>query len=107
MDPNTQPLFHAPQTHQQQPHQQAPLAFQLAAKRLADYVGQTHLMGDGKPLRKLIENDKLFSLIFWGPPGCGKTSLSKLISTVTASHYMAINATTAKISDIKIGRAHV
>jgi putative ATPase len=78
-----------------------PLAFQMAPKNFQEYIGQSHILGADKPLRQLIEQDKLFSIILWGPPGCGKTSLSRLISKITKSRYISINAVTAKISDIK------
>lgn len=78
-----------------------PLAFRLSPKSLDEYVGQTHLLGPGKPIRVMIESDALFSCLFWGPPGCGKTALSRIISTVTQSHYIALNAVTASIADIK------
>ena len=79
----------------------APLAYKLAPKSLAEYVGHEHLIGENKPLRLLIEQDKLCSLILWGPPGCGKTALSRLISKITKSQYLSLNAVIAKVSDIK------
>ena len=78
-----------------------PLAYELSPKTLDDYVGQDHLLGKQKPLRVMIENDRLISMILWGPPGCGKTSLSRLISNHTKSTYFSLNAVTAKIGDIK------
>ena len=80
---------------------QHPLAFKLSPKTFDDYLGQEHLLAPDKPLRKLIESDKLISIILWGPPGCGKTGLSRLISQKTNANYIALNAVTAKISDIK------
>lgn len=78
-----------------------PLAYKLSPKTFDDYVGQTHVLALGKPLRQLIETDKLTSIILWGPPGSGKTGLSRLISKKTQANYIALNAVTAKISDIK------
>ena len=79
----------------------SPLAYRMAPKDFDKWVGQSHILGEGKPLRQLIEQDRLVSIILWGPPGCGKTSLSRLISKKTAAHYVALNAVTAKIADIK------
>lgn len=78
-----------------------PLAYTLSPKNWADYIGQDHLIGPNSILRKSIDSDTLTSMIFWGPPGCGKTSLSRLISTKTKSHYYSINAVTGKVADIK------
>lgn len=84
------------------PHPEfAPLAYQLSPKSLDEFVGQTHLIGPDKPLRRMIEQDQLVSMLLWGPPGCGKTSLSRLISQITSARYIALNAVTARISDIK------
>ncbi|MFC1770727.1 replication-associated recombination protein A [Candidatus Margulisiibacteriota bacterium] len=79
----------------------APLAYQMAPMDFEEFVGQEHILGKDKPLRSLIEQDKLISLILWGPPGCGKTSLSRLISRLTKSEYSGINAVTAKVADLK------
>ena len=78
-----------------------PLAYLLAPKTLDDYVGQEHLVAPGKPIRNMIENDALISMIFWGPPGCGKTSLSRLLSSLCSADYFSLNAVTAKIADLK------
>ncbi|MCP4049451.1 MAG: replication-associated recombination protein A [bacterium] len=78
-----------------------PLAYKLAPENLDEYIGQNHILDIEKPLRLMIEQDKLLSIILWGPPGCGKTALSRLIAAKTSSHYIALNAVTAKISDIK------
>jgi len=78
-----------------------PLAFTLSPKEWDDYIGQNHLVGKGKILRNSIDSDQLASMILWGPPGCGKTSLSRLISHKTRSHYYSINAVTGNVSDIR------
>ncbi|MBT5856226.1 replication-associated recombination protein A [bacterium] len=79
----------------------APLAYLLSPKSFEEYVGQQNLVGPGKPLRLMIDQDQLASLILWGPPGCGKTALSRLISQVTNSDFLSLNAVTARIADIK------
>lgn len=79
----------------------APLSFLLSPASLEDYVGQDHLLSEGKPIRALLKHDRLLSMILWGPPGCGKTSLAKLMSTLTQAHFISLNAVTAKIQDIK------
>lgn len=85
----------------ERPLNSRPLAFQNRPQRLEDYVGQTHLLGPGKPLQKMIESGILMSLIIWGPPGCGKTSLARLLSQLTHSEFQHLNAVTAKIADLK------
>lgn len=83
------------------PAKHHPLAYLLAPKTLDDYVGQEHVIAPGKPIRNMIENDALISMIFWGPPGCGKTSLSRLLSSLCSADYFSLNAVTAKIADLK------
>lgn len=62
-----------------------PLAARLRPQNLEEYVGQTHLLGPGKVLRRLIESDQISSMIFWGPPGIGKTTLARIIANRTHS----------------------
>lgn len=107
-EPYSTPLFSEEETSPPdsrktppEPGEGAPLAFHMAPRTFDDFVGQEHILGEGKPLRRLIENDQLFSIILWGPPGCGKTALSRLISYRTKAAYIALNAVTAKIADIK------
>ncbi len=78
-----------------------PLAARLRPKNLQDYVGQQHLLGPGTPLRRAIEAGQLNSLIFWGPPGTGKTSLAELIAGSTAAAIEKISAVTAGIKEIR------
>jgi putative ATPase len=85
----------------ERPLSSRPLAFQRRPQRLDDYVGQKHLLASGKPIQKMIEAGHLMSLIFWGPPGCGKTSLARLLSHLTKSEFKHLNAVTAKIADLK------
>ena len=78
-----------------------PLAYRMRPKKLEDFVGQEHILGKDKLLYRTIKADRLSSLILWGPPGCGKTSLAKVISETTKYKFKKINAVTAGIADIK------
>ena len=78
-----------------------PLAYRVRPKTLEDYVGQEHIIGKDKLLYRTIKADRLTSLILWGPPGCGKTSLAKVISETTKYKFTKLNAVTAGVSDIK------
>lgn len=78
-----------------------PLAHRMKPKTLEQFFGQEHIIGKDKLLYKLIKADKLTSVILWGPPGCGKTSLAKVIAHTTKHSFIPLNATTAGINDIK------
>jgi len=78
-----------------------PLAFRMRPKTLEEYVGQEHILGKDKLLYRTIKADRLSSIILWGPPGCGKTSLARVISETTKYKFTKINAVTAGIGDIK------
>ena len=78
-----------------------PLAFRMRPKSLEEYVGQEHILGKDKILYRTIKADRLSSVILWGPPGCGKTSLARVISETTKYKFTKINAVTAGVSDIK------
>ncbi len=78
-----------------------PLADRLRPMQLEDYVGQEDIVGEGKLLRKAIENDELFSIIFWGPPGSGKTTLARIIANLTKSHFEQMSAVTSGIADLR------
>ncbi len=79
----------------------APLAERMRPRSLEEFVGQEHLVGPGKPLRVQIENDDLSSLLLWGPPGSGKTTLARLIAGLTASEFMPFSAVMSGIAEIK------
>ncbi|HWC12476.1 MAG TPA: replication-associated recombination protein A [Acidimicrobiales bacterium] len=80
---------------------QAPLAARLRPSTLAEMVGQEHLLGPGRPLRGLIEADRLSSVILWGPPGTGKTTLARLIAGVTAKAFETLSAVSAGVKDVR------
>lgn len=78
-----------------------PLAYRMAPRTLDEYVGQEHILGKGKMLRRMIEADRLSSIILFGPPGTGKTALARLIAHTTASGFSKLNAVTAGVAEIK------
>jgi len=81
--------------------QRSPLAARLRPTRLDQVVGQDHLVGPGSPLRCLIEADQLSSVILWGPPGTGKTSLARLIARVTTKEFVELSAVNASVKDVR------
>jgi len=78
-----------------------PLADRMRPRTLDEFVGQEHLVGKGKILREIIENDRPYSIIFWGPPGSGKTTLAKIIAEKTKSRFISFSAVTSGIKQIK------
>ena len=78
-----------------------PLAYRMSPKTLDDYVGQEHILGKDKILYRTIKADRISSIILWGPPGCGKTSLARVISNTTKYKFLKINAVTSGVADIK------
>ncbi len=83
------------------PEAQAPLAEQLRPRHLNDIIGQSHLLGPGKPLRLAFESGKPHSMILWGPPGTGKTTLARIMSTDFNSEFIALSAVLSGIKDIR------
>ena len=80
---------------------QAPLADRIRPQSLKDFVGQKHLVGLGKPLRQAIEKNQIFSLIFWGPPGCGKTTLAKILAQEAKLKFFYFSAVSAGKKDLR------
>src|SRR5882724_12364448 len=78
-----------------------PLAERMRPRTLDEFIGQERLLGSGKPLRVQIETDNLSSMLFWGPPGCGKTTLARLIARLTKSEFISFSAVTSGIKEIK------
>ena len=82
-------------------HSFQPLAARLRPKNLKEYIGQKHLLGDGKPLRVAIEKSQPHSMIFWGPPGVGKTSLARLLASEIDAYFISLSAVLAGVKDIR------
>jgi len=80
---------------------EAPLAARMRPRTLDEFVGQEHLLGPGRALRRAIEADQVPSMVLWGPPGCGKTTLARLIARLTRSHFEPISAVAAGVADLR------
>ena len=80
---------------------QAPLADRMRPRTLDEFIGQRHLVGEGRLLRRAIEADRLTSSIFYGPPGCGKTTLASIIARATSAAFAQLNAVTSGVADVR------
>lgn len=80
---------------------EAPLANRMCPNSLEEFVGQEHIIGEGKLLRRLIETDRVVSIILYGPPGCGKNALANIIAQKTESHFESLNAVTSGVGDLR------
>ncbi|HEX9974587.1 MAG TPA: replication-associated recombination protein A, partial [bacterium] len=80
---------------------QTPLAERMRPQSLDEFIGQQHLIGSGKIIRQAIEQDKLISMIFWGPPGVGKTTLARIIANETKSDFHSISAVTSGVAEVR------
>jgi putative ATPase len=78
-----------------------PLADRMRPRTLDQFLGQAHIVGEGKPLRMAIESDRLHSLIFWGPPGTGKTTLASLIARHSGAQFLSLSAVLSGVKDIR------
>ncbi|WP_045234709.1 replication-associated recombination protein A [Deinococcus pimensis] len=79
----------------------APLAERLRPRTLDEVAGQQHLLGPGRPLRRMLESGRLGSLILWGPPGVGKTTLARLVASYVRAHFIQLSAVTAGVKDVR------
>src|SRR5271165_5043168 len=79
----------------------APLAARMRPRALDEYFGQQHILGPGKLLRRAIESDRLSSILFYGPPGSGKTSLAQIIASTTKSHFERLSGVESSVADIR------
>jgi putative ATPase len=86
---------------QEQIAREAPLAARMRPRTLDEFIGQEHIIGPGRLLRRAIQADQLSSVIFYGPPGTGKTTLARIIANTTHAHFIAINAVLAGVKDIR------
>jgi len=82
-------------------NKRAPLAWRMQPRNLEEFVGQSHILGQGKPLRVAIEEDSIVSLILYGPPGTGKTAIASVLARRTNAFFISLNAVTSGIADIK------
>ena len=78
-----------------------PLAERMRPRDLDEFVGQSHIVGPNSLIKRAVDDDKLFSMILWGPPGCGKTSLANIIANATKSHFIQISAVLSGVKDIR------
>src|SRR6187549_3674707 len=83
------------------PEGRVPLAARMRPATLDEMVGQAHLLGPGAPLRALVEADRLSSVILWGPPGTGKTTLARLLASRSSKAFVALSAVTAGVKDVR------
>jgi putative ATPase len=86
---------------EEQQFEGAPLATRMRPNSLTGFVGQDHILAKGRVLRKLIESDRVPSMIFWGPPGCGKTTLAFIIANSTGAHFDPVSAVSASVADLR------
>ncbi len=89
------------QAAEEQRQREAPLAARMRPRTLEEFVGQEHLIGEGHILRRLIETDRLPSIVFWGPPGTGKTTLARIIARMTAAEFAPVSAVSAGVADLR------
>jgi len=94
-------LFNQPEAQHRPPSAHQPLAARMRPQKLVDYLGQEHLLSEGKPLRLALEQGQVHSMILWGPPGVGKTSLARLLANEINAHFLSLSAVLAGVKDIR------
>ncbi len=94
-------LFAPPELSEAEVSANLPLAARMRPRNLEEIVGQSHLLAPGKLLNRTLQSDRWTSMIFYGPPGCGKTTLAQVISRVTQSHFVPLNAVTSNAAEIR------
>src|SRR6476469_5637037 len=82
-------------------HDSAPLAVRMRPRNLDELVGQQHLLAPGAPLRRLVEGDQPMSLLLWGPPGTGKTTIASIVSGQTNRHFVEVSAVSAGVKEVR------
>jgi putative ATPase len=93
---NTKDIFDKPENNDEQP-----LAEKMRPRNLDEFIGQRKVVGPGSLIRSAIENDRIFSMILWGPPGCGKTTLARIMAQETKSHFIHFSAVLSGVKDIR------
>ena len=83
-----------------------PLAARMRPETLSQYIGQQHLLGEGQPLRQALEAGRAHSMMFWGPPGTGKTTLAELVASYANAHVERISAVTSGVKEIRTAIEH-
>ncbi len=94
-------LFNTPRPKVEKQAAHAPLAARMRPRTLDEVLGQGHILGEGKLLRRAIEADRFASLIFYGPPGTGKTSLAGVIAKTTGSRFESLNGVESNVAEIR------
>ena len=89
------------QHRQQEIESESPLADRMRPRSLDEFIGQDHIIGHGRLLRRAIQADQLSSIIFYGPPGTGKTTLARIIANTTSAHFIALNAVLSGVKEIR------
>ncbi|MCH8814405.1 MAG: AAA family ATPase, partial [Chloroflexi bacterium] len=104
MPPNkgrSSPLNMFAEAAKERAHRHAPLAARMRPRTLEEFVGQEQIVGPDRVLRRAIEEDRLPSMVLWGPPGTGKTTLARIIASMTSSHFDMVSAVSSGVADLR------